>query len=133
MPINDKEADTGVMQFLSYMDKLNVAAMTMYGFMGQDGKPILRLKSNQPEGPTQGILRILSGTDEKSVEVGAQAAARFMGQSWEDLDEDDQERCRLIAATVLEAARGRLVDTVQISGNPDDGKKPASKIVAPGA
>ena len=126
--MNGPQIDQMVVSFLREMDKQKVASMTIYGFMGDDSKPVLRLKSNQPEGPTQGIMKILAGTDEASVLVAAQALAVHMGlPNWDKVSEEDAEKFKLIAHTVLEAGRQRLLETVKVSGPKGEPEKP--KIV----
>jgi len=126
--MNPAQIDQLIVSFLRAMDKEQVASLTIYGFMGVDGKPVLRLKSNQPEGPTQGIMKILAGTDEASVLVAAQALATQMGlPDWAKVGEVDRDRFKLIAHTALEAGRQRLLETVKIAGLVEGPEKP--KIV----
>ena len=123
--VQDREVDEAVVQFLAYLEKNNAAAMAIYGFMSADG-PVLRVKSNQPEGPTAGIMKILAGTDEASVTVAAKAMAERMGEVWEELSQEDQDRTKEMAHVALEAARSRLQETTKVSGGAGE---PAKKIV----
>lgn len=125
--MNGSQIDQLVVGFLREMDKQKVASMTIYGFMGDDGKPVLRIKSNQPEGPTQGIMKILAGTDEASILVAAEALAATMGVAWAASSQKDRDQFKLIAHTALEAGRQRLLETVKVSGPKGTPEKP--KIV----
>ena len=125
--MNGRQIDQMVVSFLRQMDKQKVASMTIYGFMDDDGKPVLHLKSNQPEGPTQGIMKVLVGTDEASILVAAKALAVMMGTAWHGASEKDKDQFKLIAHTALEAGRQRLLETVKVSGPKGEPEKP--KIV----
>lgn len=118
------EADNVSISFLSHCRQNNISALVVYAFMGADGKPVMRVKSNQPDGPTQGILDLLSGTDSAAVEAGARA---LLGDKWAQVTQADQETARTIASIILKAARTSLQERTRIStpGNSDaDGGSP---------
>ncbi len=107
--------DHRVTDFLAFLVKQKVAGLVLYGMQTNAG-PVLRMKSNQPDGVSLGVLKMIEGTDDQAVAVGAEALAKAGGMVWAELSTEDQEKYRVLAHTVLEAARARLAKSVSISG-----------------
>lgn len=103
-----------IVSFLRHCDENAVPAMVLYGAMTPSG-PALRIKSNQPEGPTAGILKMLQGLDDKAITAGARALhSSLYGGSWEALTSEGQVpyiEATLAALTAAKAVAGATVDT----------------------
>jgi hypothetical protein len=111
--MND-DLDKIVMEFLSHLLQGQVGGVMVYGFKGPSG-PVLRMKTNLPDGPTQVVLSKVLGADPACVEAASRVLVRAQEKEWEALEPEEQERAKTLAHEMLEAACGRFMKKFTVS------------------